>query len=578
MMRILLTPATWVFFIALAVAYFVGTRVPPIWQVERITLDVQVDEQGRLFIIQREKPVFLPEPVPLSESGLRAEEVERFNRDGATPAILTQVVADGDPPVYYRLNAVRHWRYWSLLPALVAVALCWITREPLTSLFGGIVVGAFILQRYDLTDAVLVNSLATPDAVGILILYLWLLGGLLGIWAKTGAARAFAEWMARHFVRGPRSARFMTWLLGVVFHQGGTMSTVLVGTTMKPVSDENKVSHEEFSYIVDSTASPIAGLIPFNAWPAYVQAFVFVPGVAFLATETDRVAFFFKSIPFSFYCIFAVTGTLLLCLDRAPVLGTRMREAIRRSRETGQLDAPGANPLSAKELEISDVPVGYRPHMVDFLLPLIALIAIVVGTFLSTGSPQVRWAFGSAVLLAMALALVRGMTLLDLMDGFIQGIKGVVLGSVILMLAIVIGAISRETGGGLYLVDLLGESLPFWMLPVLLQILTIIIAFSTGTSWGTYAVTFPLAMPLAWAIAMGQDLGNPELYMLVCFAAVLNGAIFGDQCSPISDTTVLSSMCTGADLMDHVKSQIVPATAAAVLAAVSWTGVVLLAA
>jgi hypothetical protein len=151
--RILLTPATWVFFIALAVAFWVGTRVQPVWQVERITLDVQVDELGRLFIIQREKPVLLPEPVPLSESALRAEEIERFNRESATPTILTQVVTDGDPPVYYRLNAVRHWRYWSLLPALVAVALCWITREPLTSLFGGIVIGAFILQRYDLTDA-----------------------------------------------------------------------------------------------------------------------------------------------------------------------------------------------------------------------------------------------------------------------------------------------------------------------------------------------------------------------------------------------------------------------------------------
>src|SRR5690606_22895147 len=174
-------------------------------------------------------------------------------------------VEAGDPPVYYSLNAKRHWRYWSLLPALVAGVLCWITREPLTSLFGRIVIGAFILTRYNLTEDVLVKSLANTNAVGILILYLWLLGGLLGIWAKTGAAQAFARMMARHFVRGPRSAKTVAWILGLVFHQGGTMSAALVGTTVKSLSDENKVSHAEPSYIVDSTASPVAGIIPFNA-------------------------------------------------------------------------------------------------------------------------------------------------------------------------------------------------------------------------------------------------------------------------------------------------------------------------
>src|SRR5690606_31205705 len=126
-------------------------------------------------------------------------------------------------------------------------------------------------------------------------------------------------------------------------------------------------------------------------------------------------------------------------------------------------------------------PIGYRPSIVDFVVPLFVLLAIAVGTFIFMGSPQVRWAFGAAVLVAMMLAIARGMTLLQLMAGYSQGLKGVVLGSVILLLAITIGAISKETGGGLYLVDLLGDKLPFWSLPVLLQILTVIIAFSTGT-------------------------------------------------------------------------------------------------
>jgi len=163
------------------------------------------------------------------------------------------------------------------------------------------------------------------------------------------------------------------------------------------------------------------------------------------------------------------------------------------------------------------------------------------------------------------------MKLKDMMEGVSDGLKGVVMGSAILMLAISIGNLSKEAGGGLYLVELLGQSIPFWSLPVILQILTVLIAFSTGTSWGTYAVAFPLAMPLSLAIAQSVGMANPEFYMMICFAAVMNGSVYGDQCSPISDTTVLSSMCTGCDLMDHVKTQLPPATLAAVIAGLLWT-------
>ena len=134
----------------------------------------------------------------------------------------------------------------------------------------------------------------TKNAAGILLLYLWLLGGLMGVWARTGAAQAFAQLMTKHVVKGPRTAKLVAWALGIIFFQGGTMSTVLVGTTVKPIADKENISHEELSYIVDSTASPIACLIPFNAWPAYVQAFLVVSGAGFLATEADRLAFFLK--------------------------------------------------------------------------------------------------------------------------------------------------------------------------------------------------------------------------------------------------------------------------------------------
>ena len=562
-----------VFTLAMLVSGIVGVAVPPTWTVNQVTLDVRTDADGRLYYLSEGDRSYF-EAVPMDQARLAPDRV-RESTD--TPPVTEEFVSavetrDGrTETVYYQLRARSHWGWWSLLPALVAVLLCWLTREPVTSLAAGIVSGALLLGRYDLTGDVLIPSLATTNAASILLLYLWLLGGLMGIWSRTGAAQAFAELMTARFVRGPRSAKLVAWMLGIVFFQGGTVSTVVVGTTVKPIADKERVSHEELAYIVDSTASPIASQLAFNAWPGYVQAFIFVSGVGFLATEADRIAFFFQSVPFCFYAIFAVLGTFLLSIEKPVFLGPQLAAAMTRARTTGQLDAAGADPLSAPELQASHVPAGYSPHVIEFFLPLGALISIAVGTFIAFGSPNVQWAFGTALLLAAGMALAKGMALKDLLSGFHDGIKGVVLGSVILLLAITIGGIAEETGGGVFLVEQLGDSVPYFLLPVLLQVMTMVIAFSTGTSWGTYAVAFPLAMPLAWAVAGTQGLSHPELFMTLCFAAVMDGSVFGDQCSPISDTTVLSSVCTGCDLMDHVKTQIPQASVAAALAAVCWT-------
>ena len=564
-----------VFAVAMIASWMVGSNIPPTWVVEQISLDVQTDAGGALYYVYGGDPTYF-DAVPAAQSQLDPEVV---SGSITAPPVREEFVSaveirDGQPQdVYYQRLASFHWGIWSLLPALVAVILCWITREPVTALLSGIVSGALILGRYDLTGEVLIPSLATTGAAGILILYLWLLGGLMGIWTRTGAAQAFAEFVTKRFVRGPRTAKLVAWMLGIVFFQGGTVSTVLVGTTVKPIADKERISHEELAYIVDSTASPIASQLAFNAWPGYVQAFIFVSGVGFLATEADRIAFFFQSVPFCFYAIFAVLGTFLLSIEKPLFLGAQLREAMTRARTTGRLNAPGADPLSSRELQGSNVPEGYKPHVIEFFLPLGVLISLAILTFVVYGSPNVHWAFGAAVLLAAGMALAKGMSLKDLIGGFHDGIKGVVLGSVILLLAITIGALSQETGGGTFLVEQLGDSIPYFLLPVLLQIITVVIAFSTGTSWGTYAVAFPLAMPLAWAVAGSQGLAHPELYMTLCFAAVMDGSVFGDQCSPISDTTVLSSVCTGCDLMDHVKTQIPQASVAAVLAAVCWTAV-----
>lgn len=573
-MKFLREPGFWVFIVGLGIALWAGLSISPTWLVERVQLDVHTRDDGSQYYISRDSQTDVTGVQSAEESALWPLVGQRLS---SLPTQSSEIVRkeivedDGTATAYYQLNPKRHWGYWSLLPAVMAVALCFITREPLTALTGGIIAGAFLLQDYDLTGKVLVPALGTDSGAKLIILYLWFLGGLLGIWSRTGAAQAFAEFATQKFVRGPKTAKLVAWGLGVLFFQGGTMSTVLVGTTVRPVADKEKVSHEELSYVVDSTASPIAVLLPFNAWPFYVQTFIFVGGVSFLATEADRMRFFFSAIPLGFYAILAVLFTFLLSIDKLPFMGKALKAAIERSRTTGQLDAPGSEPLLAKEIEESNVPEGYQPSIYEFFVPLLLIIGISVGTYIHDGNPRVLWGFGIGMTYAFLSALCRGMPLKEVVDGFTDGLKGVVYGSVILLLALTIGGISKEAGGGLFLVDLLQGQIPYWLLPLALQLLTMFIAFSTGTSFGTYAVTFPLAMPLAWAVCQNAGLGDPYFFMLICFAAVINGSVYGDQCSPISDTTVLSSMATGCDLMDHVRTQIVPCSVAAGLAAIGWT-------
>ncbi|MEY3480786.1 MAG: hypothetical protein RIQ71_1561 [Verrucomicrobiota bacterium] len=558
-----------VFALTVAAALWAGINIKPTWIVEKTTIEAITLPDGRMGRTFKGKPEAF-------ESVSSVENSRLWSIAGAPtvaePPVVKEIVLEkrGDAEVYTELTAIRHWGPWSLLPAIAAVLLCFLLRDPVVSLGGGIIAGALLMRQYDIPGKILVPEIGTATGATIMVLYLWFLGGMLGVWSRSGAAAAFADWVTENFVRGPRSAKFVTWLLGVIIFQGGTLSTVLVGTAVRPVADRQKVSHEELSFIVDATASPIAVLLPFNAWPIYVQAFIFVAGVPFLATEAQRISFFFQCIPLYFYAFLAVFFTLLTSFDKCPFLGKSMKAAVERARTTGELDAPGAEPLLSHEIEVPDVPAGYRPSVAEFVIPVVLIVGIAVGTFFIMGTPQVLWAFGAALILSMITCLVRGMSLRDLMEGVTTGLKGVVYGSVILLLAVVIGAVSQQAGGGPYLVALLGNQIPPWLLPVALALLTMVISFSTGTSWGTFAVALPLAMPLAWGVAQACGAENPWLYMAVCFAAVINGSVFGDQCSPISDTCVLSAVTTGCDLMDHVRTQMLPCVVAAAISTVLW--------
>ncbi len=473
-----------------------------------------------------------------------------------------------------------HFGFTSLLPALTTLILVFFTRDVVSSLFLGILVAGFVISDVNLINRFLIPSIGTPSFAVILLVYLWALGGLIGLWTRTGGARHFATWAAKRIVRGPRSAKVFAWLMGVTFHQGGTISTILAGTTVKAVTDEQNVSHEELTYVVDSTASPIATVIPLNAWPLYVAGLL-VGTTPLFMTEQDVVTFFFRSIPVNFYGLFAVLLTLLFALEVLPWEGRKMRAARKRARETGALDRRGAEPLSADELTRMKIPTGYRPGLEDFAVPLLVLVGVamtgVIGPlipalqageielFLAGISVPIAEAFGLAVLSAMALALFKGMDLKEVVTGFVDGCKGVTIGAIILALAVTLGTVSRELGTANYIVETTAGAVNPVILPALFMFICMAVAFSIGSSWGTYAVVFPLAMPLAYAL-------NPDpFYMSLAFGAVLGGAVFGDQCSPISDTTILSSLACGCDVMDHVLTQLPLALAAAGAGAVMAT-------
>jgi Na+/H+ antiporter NhaC len=281
--------------------------------------------------------------------------------------------------------------------------------------------------------------------------------------------------------------------------------------------------------------------------------------------------------------MFAVLMTLFFALDLLPFRGRRMRAAQERVRSTGALDREGSDPITSADLTEMRVPVGYRPGLEDFLVPMGVLIGTaltgVVGplvaglragsleVFLSGIDVPIAEAFGLGLLSAMVLALIKGMHLRRVVNGFVDGCRGVTIGAIVLALAVTLGQVSRDLGTADYIVTTSQGLVNPIFLPALLLGICMAVAFSIGSSWGTYAVVFPLAMPLAFAV-------NPDpSYVALCFGAVLGGAVFGDQCSPISDTTILSSLACGADIMDHVTTQLPLAMAAAGLAAMAATAV-----
>lgn len=398
------------------------------------------------------------------------------------------------------------------------------------------------------------------DSFGILSLA----PAVVALFQKSGAINAFAEFIGKFNLKA-RGVQTVAWLLGIFIWFSDYFSPLYVGSVMRGITDKAKVSREKLAYICDSTSAPVITLLPFSAWGIYMAGLLVGLG-AFINKEVAQDAIF-HMIPFNFYGIFSVLMVGLICLGIIPDFGP-MRKAELRARNEGKVISDTARPLMSDELDKIKPKEGVKPSLlINFFAPAVIIIAVTIGTYIVMGSAKTLEALICGVAFQFIAMLIQKMgTLNELIDTSVEGIKSVISAMLILALAYCINAISKELGTANYVINLTEN----WMTPTLLVVMAFLIcafiSFFTGTSWGTYAIVTPICIPLAFNVTGGEI--TPVVYATV--AAIMGGGCFGDHCSPLSDTTILSSLASGSDHVDHVKTQLPYAVVAAVLSCIGF--------
>ncbi|MGL6107283.1 Na+/H+ antiporter NhaC family protein [Romboutsia sp.] len=493
---------------------------------------------------------------------------------------------------------------FTLIPPLVAIVLAFITKNVVVSLFIGILSGSFLINFsginvlgtlveafLDLVNRALV-SLSDPWNAGI-ILQVLAIGGVINLVAKMGGAKAVAEALAKR-AKTARGTQLITWLLGLLVFFDDYANSLIVGPIMRPVSDKMQISRERLAFIIDATAAPIAGLAIISTWIG-LEVGLINDAFTGIGIEADAFGIFLNTIPYRFYNILIlafIVITALLMKDFGPM---RKAELQARSNKSQKHKLSKESSLSQDDLEPKE---GIKLSIWNAIIPIGTLIVAALISFYYSGYSSIMGGedttliqlfntapysfeaikeafsasdasialfqsaiFASIVAIAMAVGK-KIFTVSEAVEVWIDGMKGLIITGVILILAWSLSSVIKELGTAKYIIKLLSGSLPYYLLPSLIFILGAIISFSTGTAYGTMGILMPLAVPLAHSI-------NPEMsFIIVSTSAVLTGAIFGDHCSPISDTTILSSMGAGCNHIDHVKTQMPYALFVAVITVV----------
>ncbi|TCS80397.1 Na+/H+ antiporter NhaC family protein [Tepidibacillus fermentans] len=482
--------------------------------------------------------------------------------------------------------------FWTLIPPLIAIILAFITKNVVLSLFLGVFSGAFLLQLsahnafMSLIQALLqvvqyiLNSLADPWNAGI-ILQVLAIGGLIGLVTKMGGAKAVAESLAKR-AKTPRSAQIITWLMGILVFFDDYANSLIVGPIMRPVTDKLKISREKLAFIVDATAAPIAGIMIVSTWIGYEVGLI-KDAYSSIGQTVNAYGVFIDTIPFRFYNILILVFILAIALMMRD-FGS-MYQAEYRARTTGKVLADTAKPMAVDDKD-NQPKEGIQLSIWTAIIPIGLLMILSFVGFYYNGYmaivdgedkeliqfiqshpfslKTIRETFGAsdasvvlfqAALFSSIVAIIMGVakrifTVGEAIETWINGMKSLLITGVILLLAWSLSSTMKELGTAKYLVGLLSDKLPAFILPSIIFILGAIISFATGTSYGTMGILMPLTIPLAAALSP-----DPK-FIIMSAGAVLTGAIFGDHASPISDTTILSSMGAGSDHLDHVRTQL----------------------
>lgn len=508
--------------------------------------------------------------------------------------LMSTVMAFAEEVDIAQVNADKYG-FLTLIPPIVAIVLAFVTKNVVVSLALGILSGGIILNFagfnifYTIVQAFLdlvnraVGSLADPWNAGI-ILQVLAIGGVINLVSKMGGAKAIAEALSKK-AKSARSAQIITWFAGLLVFFDDYANSLIIGPMMRPVTDGMKISRERLAFIIDATAAPVAGIAIISTWIGLEVGLI---GDAFNSIGVDQNAFgvFLSTIPFRFYNILIlafIVITALLLKDFGP-----MRKCELQARRGGPVleDGDKLNEQISKEHDDLEPLEGVTPSVWNAIIPIGTLIIAALIAFYYSGytaimgsedaatialmqnSPisfaAIREAFSNsdasvalfqsalfAGIVAMAMGVAKKMfTVAQGIEIWIDGMKTLLITCVILICAWSLSSVIKELGTAKFLINYLSGSIPAFTLPSIIFVLGAIISFATGTSYGTMGILMPLAIPLAYSI-------NPDMsYVIVSTSAVLTGAIFGDHCSPISDTTILSSMGAGCDHIEHVRTQI----------------------
>ena len=483
--------------------------------------------------------------------------------------------------------------FLSLLPPVIAIVLAIATRQVYVSLLFGIWLGWMIIDGFNPlqgsfdTVQALVDVFSVPDNTRT-IMFCALVGALIIFIQRSGGVEGFIKHVNRllHHYEQKKSGsnrvivQLLAWLTGLLIFVESSISVLTVGALYRPVFDKLGVSREKLAYVADSSSAPSSIIIPFNGWGAFIMSLLVAEGF------TDPFATMIRAVGYNFYPFLALLLVLIIIFsgkDYGP-----MRAAERRVREEGKLLSDGAQPMISDELTDVETAAGVKPRAYNMVLPIV-LMVLLMPVMLSvtgwegamermpeapffkkltyaigqgSGSTSVLIAVMVSTLFAMVFYRVQGiLKWKEMIDLILKGISGMMPLALLMMFAFAIGAVCKELGTGQYVADVAKAWLSPNFVPFIVFLVSCFIAFSTGTSWGTFAIMISIAVPMAKG--MGAD-------VYITIAAALGGGVFGDHCSPISDTTILSSMASATDHIDHVRTQLPYALTAGGLAALFY--------